>query len=57
MPTRAHWPEPQARVVGGEQILRGVSLVLREGETHAIMGTNGSGKSTLSKILVRLGRV
>lgn len=33
---------------GTKSILKGVDLVVRESETHAIMGPNGSGKSTLA---------
>jgi len=36
----------------GKKILNGVSLVINEGEVHAIFGKNGSGKSTLSKVVV-----
>src|SRR4051794_9032842 len=35
----------------GKDILKGLSLSVKEGEVHAIMGPNGSGKSTLSKVL------
>uniref|UniRef100_A0A8J4HDH2 Fe-S cluster assembly ATPase SufC n=1 Tax=Acidicaldus sp. TaxID=1872105 RepID=A0A8J4HDH2_9PROT len=37
--------------INGQEILRGIDLVVPEGEVHAIMGPNGSGKSTLSYIL------
>ena len=38
--------------IGDKEILKGIDLVIKEGETHAIMGPNGSGKSTLSAVLV-----
>jgi Fe-S cluster assembly ATP-binding protein len=40
--------------VEGKEILKGIDLTVRQGETHALMGPNGSGKSTLANVL--LGR-
>ena len=37
--------------IGDKPIVKGLSLTVRKGEVHAIMGPNGTGKSTLSKAI------
>ena len=37
--------------IDGKQILKGLDLVVPDGEVHALMGPNGSGKSTLAYVL------
>jgi len=38
--------------IDGQEILKGVNLIVREGEIHALMGPNGTGKSTLANVLM-----
>lgn len=38
--------------VEGKEILKGVDLVVKPGEIHALMGPNGTGKSTLANVLM-----
>ena len=38
--------------VAGREILKGVNLIVKQGEVHALMGPNGTGKSTLAYTLM-----
>ena len=38
--------------VGEKEILKGLDLKIKKGETHVIMGPNGAGKSTLANIIM-----
>ncbi len=41
---------------GGKEVLRGIDLVIRKGETMAVIGQSGSGKSVLIKHMIGLMR-
>jgi Fe-S cluster assembly ATP-binding protein len=41
-----------AKTVDGKEILKGISLEIKQNEIHVLMGPNGSGKSTLSQVIM-----
>jgi len=41
-----------AGLESGQEIIRGIDLVVRTGETHVLMGPNGAGKSTLAHVVM-----
>jgi ribose transport system ATP-binding protein len=45
-----------SKAFGSSKVLRDVTLRLRSGSVHALMGENGAGKSTLMKILAGVHR-
>ena len=48
------WLEDVHKELGGQAVLRGVNLEVRQGETMVIIGRSGSGKSVTLKHMVRL---
>ena len=38
--------------VEDKEIIKGLSLTIKSGEIHAIMGPNGTGKSTLASVIM-----
>lgn len=57
LPVRGHVHFDDVRFAysaGGTEVLRGLSIDVPAGETHAIVGATGSGKSTVVKLLLRL---
>jgi len=37
--------------INGKEIIKGLSLEVKQGEVHAVMGPNGTGKSTLASVI------
>jgi len=38
--------------IEGKEVLKGINLIINQGEFHVLMGSNGSGKTTLAKTIL-----